>query len=62
MSAMGGPWKARGWDARSWRPPVPRTLARAEARPARELGVVIVYVASVVVGSALMLALMAQGW
>jgi hypothetical protein len=37
-------------------------LARAEARPARELGVVIVYVASVVVGSALMLALMAQGW
>jgi hypothetical protein len=62
MGAAGGPWKVRGWDARSWRAPLPRGTARGEARPAGELRVVILYVASVMVGSAAVLALMARGW
>jgi len=50
---MGGPWRARDYDPRVWRPPAPRASQRGEmadsevsADPA--WGVVIGYVASVV--------------
>ena len=59
---MGGPWKIREFDPRSWQPPVPRVEARLEVAPTGEIGVVIVYIASVLVTVAVMLALMRQGW
>ena len=62
---MGGSWRARDFDPRAWRPPVPRVEARAAAAPAGILGeiaVVIAYIASVFVAMAVMLTLLQQGW
>ncbi len=62
---MGGPWRARDFDPRAWRPPVPRVEARVAAAPAGILGevaVVIAYITSMLVIMAVMLTLLKQGW
>ncbi len=60
MNTMGGPWKARGYDPRVWRRPVARIEAVATAA-AHEAAIVFVWVASVVVGAAVLM-LLAQSW
>jgi hypothetical protein len=64
---MGGPWKARGFDAAAWRPPAARVEPRAEVAGSHDgrdyvVGIVIGYLASVVTSIAIMLTLMKGGW
>jgi hypothetical protein len=64
---MGGPWKARGFDASAWRPPAAHAenpLDRSAPQGEHDylVGIVIGYVASVVTSVVLMLALMKHGW
>ena len=63
---MGGPWKARGFDATAWRTPVARAETAASATEARGrdrlYGIVVAYIASVVTSLALTLTLLARGW
>ena len=63
---MGGPWRARGFDPGSWRPPAPRIEPRGELLEASEghdyAGIVIGYVASVVTSLALTVAFLKYAW
>ena len=64
---MGGPWRERGFDAASLRPPRPysgpraRALAR-EREPDRLGRIVLVYITAVALSFGLMLSLLQQGW
>jgi hypothetical protein len=64
---MGGPWRERGFDAKSLGSPRPRKVWRAEVlarEPERDgLGrVVLAYIAAVVMSFGLMLTLLHRGW
>lgn len=63
---MGGPWKARGFDPVTWRPPAARVETHAEADGSSGtqylVGIVVGYVASVVTSIAIMLTLIKIGW
>ncbi len=60
---MGGPWRAKGFDAMSWRPPAPHWDAEVMGPgPKRETGIVLAYIGSVLVGLAIMLVLAKNGW
>lgn len=63
-SAMGGPWKAKGFDPRAWRPPTPRVVETQvdETRLGREhhLTVIVIgYLASVLTSFVLTVVLLA---
>ena len=64
---MGGPWRERGFDAASLRPPRPYSGPRAQAvarerEPDRLGKVVLVYITAVALSFGLMLSLLQQGW
>ncbi|HWC04559.1 MAG TPA: hypothetical protein VHF87_17535 [Methylomirabilota bacterium] len=64
---MGGPWRERGFDVSSLRPPRPQRGRAPEvmARPAQQdsLGrVVLAFIAAVVMSFGLMLSLLHGGW
>lgn len=67
VSTMGGPWRARGFDAGSWRPPVARAEAATQtigSAGTRDyvVGIVIGYVASVLTSIAIMLTVLKSNW
>ena len=64
---MGGPWRTRGFDAATWRPPVARVEATSQtmgSAGARDyvVGIVIGYVASVLTSIVIMLTVLKTGW
>ncbi|HEV8310688.1 MAG TPA: hypothetical protein VGW35_23745 [Methylomirabilota bacterium] len=64
---MGGPWRDRGYDPRSWRPPSPRVEAAAPfdgSHSTRDhlTAVVIGYIASVLTSIVIMLTFLRNGW
>ena len=64
---MGGPWRERGFDAKTLPSPRPHGGSRAEVlgrerEPDRLGKVVLVYIAVVVVSFGLMLSLLQHGW
>ncbi len=64
---MGGPWRSREFDARSWRPAPAHAGIEREAPVSRSgaeclLGVVVAYVAAVLTSTAVVLALLRAGW
>ncbi len=64
---MGGPWRERGFDPASLRPPRPYRGSRAQAlareqEPEGLVRIVLVYITAVVLSFGLMLSLMQQGW
>ncbi|HEV8308682.1 MAG TPA: hypothetical protein VGW35_13555 [Methylomirabilota bacterium] len=64
---MGGPWKDRGFDPRTWSPPAPRAEARSQpvgSGSARDdlIAFVIGYVACVLTLIPILLALFRNGW
>ncbi len=67
VSAMGGPWKARGFDPVTWRPPAAHVDAHPDPAGSYSghdymVGIVIGYLASVMTSIAIMLTLMKHGW
>jgi hypothetical protein len=60
---MGGPWRAKGFDAASWRPPEPagRAADPGERTAAGERAIVAAYVASVIAAAALGVAVLRAG-
>jgi len=63
---MGGPWRERGFDPASLRPPRPVSGARVQAvarsREDEGLGrLILVYIAAVVMSFGLMVAMLQQG-
>ncbi|MGH7320782.1 MAG: hypothetical protein ACRELA_14315 [Candidatus Rokuibacteriota bacterium] len=62
---MGGPWRDRGYDPRTWRPPVPRVEAAAhgsDAERGRLMGIVFGYVALVVTTITATVTVLKYGW
>lgn len=64
---MGGPWRTRGFDPATWRPPVARveattlTIGSGGTRDYM-VGIVIGYVASVLTSIVIMLTVLKTGW
>ena len=66
---MGGPWKAREFDATAWRPPVPQVVVHAARTESAEqiardrlTWIAVGYVASVVTSFAITVFLLKLGW
>ena len=64
---MGGPWRERGFDATSLRPPRPRHAPRVEAlvrerQQDRLAKVVLAYIAAIAMSFGLMVSLLQHGW
>jgi len=64
---MGGPWRARGYDPRAWRPPKARGGAVAHPTPHDSAldpltAIVLAYVASVATSIAVLVTLLKAGW
>ncbi len=64
---MGGPWRARGYDATVWRPPKAHGGAATHPGTAdfardRLTAIVLAYVASVATSIAIMVTLLRAGW
>jgi hypothetical protein len=62
---MGGPWRAKGFDAAAWVPPVPRIETGrepADPTPGHEASIVIAYLAGVALAVAVALTLLRAGW
>jgi hypothetical protein len=67
VAAMGGPWRERGFDAKSIEGPRPPSERRAgvvayERGPDRLGKVVLAYIVAVVMSFGLMLTLLHRGW
>jgi hypothetical protein len=67
VAAMGGPWRERGFDATSLRPPRPHHAPRVEAlvRERQQDGlakVVLAYIAAIVMSFGLIVSLLQHGW
>ncbi len=64
---MGGPWRARDFDPRAWRPPTPQVAAHAEPVSSDFVsdhltGIVVGYIAGLVTSAGVVLGLMKLGW
>lgn len=61
---MGGPWRARGYDAGAWRPPRPHVEGSSEAGGPRDslVGIAIGYILAVVTSVAMTLTFLKHGW
>jgi hypothetical protein len=63
---MGGPWQDRRFDPATWRAPVARVEARATTAGSGDsgplTGIVIGYIASMLVSVGILLILLKNGW
>jgi hypothetical protein len=58
--AMGGPWKARGFDSRAWRRPT-ALAGRVGTSVTHEAAIALTWLATVLAGAAVLM-LLANGW